>query len=164
MTAAGNYGNPEPEYPADYSTQYNNIVAVAAIDRSGNLASDSNYGATTVALGRPGVAIVSSGIGGGFTNYTGTSQATAFVTGVLALVWQQHPTWTYQQVINQVLTTTTPLASLKGKTITGGLLNAAAAVGVTSNGGGQQVTPPPTPHALIAVFSGPDACLSTGRC
>ena len=158
VTAAGNYGNPEPEYPADYSTQYNNIVAVASVDRSGNLASTSNYGATTVALGAPGVAIVSAAIGGGYSTYTGTSQATAFVTGVLALVWQQHPTWTYQQVINQVLTTTTPLASLKGKTITGGLVNAAAAVGVGSNGGGQPVTPPvpapPTPHILNTVFSG----------
>ena len=53
VASAGNFGNPEPDYPANYDSQFNNIVVVASIDRSGNLASNSNYGATTVALGRP---------------------------------------------------------------------------------------------------------------
>ena len=79
-----------------------------------------------------------------------------FVAGTLALVWGQHPTWTYKQVIAQVTSTTTPLASLKGKTITGGLVNTAAAVGASSNGGGG-TTLPPAPHVLSAVFGGPNA-------
>jgi serine protease len=156
VAAAGNFSNPDPDYPANYSTQLDNIVAVASIDRSGNLASNSNYGATTVALAAPGVNIVSTAPGGGYSSYTGTSQATPFVAGVLALVWEQHPDWTYRQVINQVLSTVTPLASLKGKTITGGIVNAAAAVGAQP-GGGHHHVPGPTPHALTAVFSGPDA-------
>ncbi len=157
VSAAGNNDNPEPDYPAAYDTQFNNIVAVASIDRSGNLASDSNYGATTVALAAPGVNIESAKPGGGFSVYSGTSQATPFVTGVLALVWQQHPNWTYEQVISQVLSTTTPLASLKGKTITGGIVNAAAAVGATVNGGVPVHVPGPTPHVLSSVFSGSTA-------
>jgi subtilisin family serine protease/subtilisin-like proprotein convertase family protein len=156
VVAAGNFDNPEPDYPGNYSTQLDNIVAVASVDRSGRLASNSNYGATSVALAAPGVDIVSTAPGGGYSSYTGTSQATPFVTGVLALVWEQHPSWTYKQVINQVLSTTTPLASLKGKTITGGIVNAAAAVGALPNGGGTHV-PGPTPHVLNAAFSGPDA-------
>ena len=148
VAAAGNFSNPDPDYPANYSTQLDNIVAVASIDRSGNLASNSNYGATSVALAAPGVNIVSTAPGGGYSVYSGTSQATPLVSGVLALVWEQHPDWTYRQVINQVLSTVTPLASLKGKTITGGIVNAAAAV--------TRHVPGPTPHALTAVFSGPD--------
>jgi serine protease len=154
VAAAGNFGNPAPDYPANYSSQFNNIVAVASIDRTGKLASNSNYGLTTVALAAPGVEIVSTAPGGGISTYTGTSQATPFVTGVLALVWQQHPGWTYKQVINQVLSTVTPLASLKGKTITGGIVNAAAAVGPPIGG---VPVPGPTPHVLSAAFSGPTA-------
>jgi subtilisin-like proprotein convertase family protein len=56
-----------------------------------------------------------------------------------------------------VLSTTTPLASLQGKTITGGIVNAAAAVGAGANGGGHHHVPGPTPHVLTAAFSGPDA-------
>ncbi len=156
VVAAGNHSNPQPDYPANYSAQFDNIVAVTAVDRSGNLDSDASYGATTVALGAPGVNVVSTGLGVSYSIYTGTSQAVPFVTGVLALVWQEHPTWTYKQVIAQVLSTTTPLASLKGKTITGGIVNAAAAVGTQPSSGGVPVSPP-TPHALSAVFSGPDA-------
>ncbi|HBI44382.1 MAG TPA: hypothetical protein DDY78_16245 [Planctomycetales bacterium] len=156
VVAAGNNNNPDPDYPANYSGQLDNIVAVTAVDRSGNLGPNANYGANSVALGAPGVDIVSTAPGGGYSSYTGTSQATPFVTGVLALVWNQHPDWTYKQVIAQVLSTTTPLASLNGKTITGGIVNAAAALGAGSNGGGHHV-PGPTPHVLTAVFSGPDA-------
>jgi hypothetical protein len=40
-----------------------------------------------------------------------------------------HPTWTYQQVINQVLSTVEPSSSLTGKTVTGGRLNLGSAIG-----------------------------------
>ena len=90
------------------------------------------YGATTVTLAAPGVGVEGDQIGGGFDTYAGTSQAVPFVSGTLALVWGLNPTWTYKQVIADVTSTPTPLASLQGKTITGGLLNAAAAVGAAS--------------------------------
>ncbi|MBD3789057.1 MAG: S8 family serine peptidase [Campylobacterales bacterium] len=45
-------------YPANYDIA--NIVSVAASDTNGNLASFSNYGATTVDLAAPGVDIVST--------------------------------------------------------------------------------------------------------
>src|SRR5262249_49521365 len=51
--------------------------------------------------------------------------ATPYVTGVVALVWSQHPTWSYQQVISQVLNTATRTAALTGK-VRAGLVNAAA--------------------------------------
>ena len=153
VAAAGNNASSTPAEPAVYTAQLDNIVSVAAIDRTGKLWSSSNYGATTVTLAAPGVDILGDAVGGGVDTYTGTSQAVPFVAGTLALVWGQHPTWTYKQVIAQVTSTTTPLASLKGKTITGGLVNTAAAVGVSSNGGGG-TTLPPAPHVASAVFGG----------
>jgi len=45
-------------YPSDYNL--NNIISVAAIDNDDTLASFSNYGLTSVDVGAPGVAILSS--------------------------------------------------------------------------------------------------------
>src|SRR5262249_30927343 len=55
--------------------------------------------------------------------------ATPHVTGVVALVKSLHPTWTASQVISQVLGSVDPIPALVGKTVTGGRLNAAKAVG-----------------------------------
>jgi subtilisin family serine protease len=153
VTAAGNEGNAAPGYPAMYGTQLDNIVSVAAIDRTGQLWSSSNYGASTVTLAAPGVDVLGDAPRGGVASYTGTSQAVPFVTATLALVWGEHPNWTYKQVISQVTSTVTPLASLQGKTITGGLVNTAAAVGPPP----APAAPAPAPHVLSAVFSGPNA-------
>ena len=155
VAAAGNDANPSPNYPARYAAQLDNVVSVAAVDRTGKLWSSSDYGATTVTLAGPGVDIFGDAVGGGFSDYTGTSQAVPFVTGTLALVWGLNPTWTYKQVIADVTSTVTPLASLNGKTITGGLVNAGAAVGAASNGGGHTVNPP-APKVLSTAFGGPD--------
>jgi len=64
---------------------------VAAIDYQGGRASWSNYGATTVDLGAPGVGIWST-VGTpnqytntGYADYSGTSMATPHVTGGAAL-------------------------------------------------------------------------------
>ncbi len=61
VVAAGNSGantDSSPSYPASYDLD--NIVAVAATDRTDTIASWSNYGATTVDLGAPGVSILST--------------------------------------------------------------------------------------------------------
>jgi hypothetical protein len=55
--------------------------------------------------------------------------ATPHVTGVLALLKSVHPDWSYSQLISRVLQTVEPVAGLNGKVATGGLLDAAAALG-----------------------------------
>jgi serine protease len=70
VAAAGNSGTNNDVtlfFPADYvKYNANNVVAVAATDNKDNLASFSNYGSTTVALGAPGVNILSTIRNGGY--------------------------------------------------------------------------------------------------
>jgi subtilisin family serine protease len=142
VAAAGNYGrdtDTAPTYPADFNLA--NVVSVAAIDRNGRLASFSDYGSHSVDVGAPGVDVLTPLAGGGYGLISGTSAAAPFVSGVAALVLSEHPTWTYLQVIDQILHTARPTAALSGKTVTGGRVDATAAVGAT----GTTATPPPPP-------------------
>jgi subtilisin family serine protease len=130
VAAAGNSGinmDANPSYPASYSVD--NVVAVAATDKNNQLASWSNYGATSVLLAAPGVSILSTTPHGHYDYYSGTSMAAPHVTGTFALLASLHPTWTYKQLINQVAQTADPYASLKGKVVSAGLLDTAAALG-----------------------------------
>lgn len=61
VAAAGNYAtnnDSSPYYPASYDLD--NIISVAATDQNDNLASFSNYGATSVDVAAPGVNIYST--------------------------------------------------------------------------------------------------------
>ncbi|MHB0961158.1 MAG: S8 family serine peptidase [Pirellulaceae bacterium] len=115
-----------PFYPASYDLD--NIIAVAATDHNDNMAGFSNYGATSVDLAAPGVDILSTKPGNAYGLSSGTSMATPHVTGVVALVRDLHPDWTYDRVIAQVLESVQPIDALQGKLVTGGRLNAADAV------------------------------------
>ncbi len=128
VAAAGNNSSNDdatPEYPANYA--FNNVVSVAATDENNNIASFSDYGGKSVSIAAPGVSIVSTAPGNTYEYYSGTSMAAPLVTGALALVWSIHPTWTYTQVINDVLNNTDKLSSLTGKVETG-LLDVGKAV------------------------------------
>ncbi len=131
VAAAGNSGtnnDATPSYPSNYAVP--NVIAVAAIDSNGNLASFSQYGATTVHLGAPGVGVWSTvpksskgQVVSGYASYNGTSMATPHVTGAAALFKALNPGATAAQIKAAILNSATPTASLAGKTITGGRLN-----------------------------------------
>ncbi len=55
--------------------------------------------------------------------------AAPFVSATAALVLSVHPTWSASQVVQQIVATAQPLPSLAGRTISGGMVDAAAAVG-----------------------------------
>ena len=124
VAAAGNSGtnnDTTPSYPSNYNVA--NVFAVAAIDRMGGLASFSQYGATTVDLGAPGVGVWSTTAFNGYSSYNGTSMATPHVTGAAALYASTHPGATAAQIKAAILGSVVPTASLSGKTVTGGRLN-----------------------------------------
>lgn len=135
IAAAGNgdfFGNAintdvSPQYPAGYNTSagagYDSVIAVAAIDSAGNKASWSNYGATSVDIGAPGVGIWSTTPNNTYSSYSGTSMATPHVTGAVALYAAIHPGATALQIKNALLGAARSTPSLSGKTVTGGRLD-----------------------------------------
>ena len=142
VAAAGNGGqnaDVNPEYPAAYNLD--NIISVANMAKDDSLWGTSTYGATTVDLGAPGTDIASTYSGSSYVWLGGTSMASPHVAGVAALVWSQNPSWTWSDVKNQILGTVRPVASIDGLTVTGGMLNAYAALT------GSAPEPPPAPPA-----------------
>ncbi len=129
ICAAGNdkkNNDTNPMYPANYNTP--NIISVAATDRKDMLASFSNYGADTVHLAAPGVQIYSTSLNGSYANKSGTSMATPYVAGVAGLIKTIRPEFTALQIKETILDNVDQKASLEGKLLTGGRLNAQASL------------------------------------
>ena len=129
VAAAGNQGtnnDANPSYPTNYSSP--NVISVAALNRNDNLASFSNYGATTVDVGAPGVSIYSTLPENLYGSFSGTSMAAPHVAGVVGLLNAAKPGISVTEVNNAILNTVDPLQSLNGKTLTGGRVNAASAL------------------------------------
>lgn len=124
IAAAGNSGQDNdafPAYPSGYDSP--NVMAVAATDNRDALAGFSQYGATTVDLGAPGVNIYSTKPGNTYQYLSGTSMATPAVAGAAALVWDFYPTFTYTDIMRRIYATVDKIPSLTGKVATGGRLN-----------------------------------------
>ena len=142
ICAAGNNAansDINPVYPAAYSSS--NIISVAASNYNDKLASFSNYGSNSVDLAAPGVSIYSTASAGGYKYLNGTSMATPYVSGVAALIKSQNPSITGSQIKSKILNNCDILSSLSGKVVTGGRLNAARALGLST----ATPTPSPTP-------------------
>ncbi len=116
-------------YPASYNAP--NVVAVAATDNSDSLASFSNYGASSVDLGAPGVSVLSTILGGNYDSFSGTSMATPHVSGAAALVLSRC-TLDTAGLKSNLLNNVDPIPSLAGITVTGGRLNVDRAIRVCS--------------------------------
>jgi serine protease len=110
-----------PFYPASFDNA--NIIAVAATDRNDRKAAWSNYGATSVDLGAPGVDIWSTIRNGSYDSFSGTSMATPHVTGAVALLRAYDPTLTHLQIKDRLLSTGDPNADLDGRTVSGRRVN-----------------------------------------
>lgn len=124
IAAAGNEHsdtNISKYYPANYDLQ--NIISVAATDTQGNLVSFSNYGNRSVDLAAPGRSVYSTLPNNRHGFMSGTSQATAYVTGVAAglLLREQHrhPAGALpvtESILQDLLSLSRYNKSLKGKT------------------------------------------------
>jgi subtilisin family serine protease len=129
VAAAGN-GNTDndisPRFPANLDLD--NVISVAATTNQDAKAGFSNFGATTVHLGAPGLGILStlpfSVSPGGYGFFSGTSMAAPHVTGVAALAASFAPELGYHGLRTAMLDGVDPIASMQGATVTGGRLNA----------------------------------------
>ena len=154
VVAAGNDGrniDTTPSYPASYNAA--NIVAVAATDNRDQLASFSNYGASSVDLGAPGVYIASTVRNGGYAYMSGTSMATPHVSGAAALVLAAC-TLNTSALKTDILGHVDPIASLSGKTATGGRLNVFSAISACAGGATPDFTVSATPSSQTVVAGG----------
>lgn len=92
LAAAGNSSSDndsKPFYPASYNIE--NIISVAATDHNDNLASFSNYGATSVDVAAPGVNIFSTLPGGGYIPKNGDPFFDNMESG--SANWAAQPSW-----------------------------------------------------------------------
>ena len=129
VAAAGNStvdNDRQPHFPSSYNVP--NVISVAALDRNDQLAKFSNYGAKSVAVAAPGVEILSTWLGNSYEEKSGTSMATPVVSGVAALILAQHPRMSVTDLRKKLMDSTDPIVALKGKTVTGGRINAAKAL------------------------------------
>lgn len=134
VAAAGNEksnSDIKPYYPADYNLD--NIISVTAINPKAQVLHSSNFGNNSVHIAAPGKDIFSTLPNGRYGHMTGTSQATAFVSGVASLILAKNKSMKYTEVRTQILKTADELPGLKGKTKTSGKLNSWAALAISSN-------------------------------
>lgn len=126
-------------YPASYDAE--NIISVTSFNSSGSFVESEiltvdgqqktmyyNFGPTTVDLAAPGSQIFSTIPNNDYIQYSGTSMAAPYVTGVAALMLSVNPNLTPVQIKDIIMATVDKHESLAGKVASGGKLNAYEAV------------------------------------
>lgn len=113
-------------YPASYGLT--NIITVGAHDENSDIISSSNWGSKSVDISAPGHRIRSAIPNGNVGFMTGTSQATAFVTGVVALIKSEYPDLTAAEIKSIIVKSAKKEKNLAGKSVSEGRLDAAAAL------------------------------------
>jgi thermitase len=128
VAAAGNGGRDRPvELPAGHT----GVLGVAATDAGDRKSDFSNYG-PHVGLAAPGTGIASTLPGGGFGHWSGTSMATPFVAGAVALLLGQDDGLTLDDVHDRLISTSAELDELNptyAGLLGAGRLDVAAAAG-----------------------------------
>lgn len=134
VAAAGNeYQNTDDSGNAYYPAAYglSNIIAVAATNIRNQLLPSSNWGKKHVHVAAPGENIFSTLPKGRYGYLTGTSQATAFVSGLAALILSENPKLKPSEVRDIIMKTADKVAALDEKVSSGGRINAYAALRMT---------------------------------
>ena len=130
VCAAGNgdigFNNDDPHsslYPAAWS-DIPTLISVSALDDLDNLAFFSYFGHQTVAVGAPGVGIMSTFPIDSYGQMSGTSMASPHVAGIAVLLAAHEPSLTADQIVHRIISTAKPVLTLASKTISSGRADA----------------------------------------
>jgi subtilisin family serine protease len=123
VACTGNQHRDEPPEAVWFPARVPDVLAVTGTDQHGTRWGTAVTGAETD-LAAPGANLTVPKAGGGHKTVTGTSFASAVVSGAAALVRSAHPDWSAEQV-RRALTST---AAGDGEGIGSGIVDAAAAV------------------------------------
>jgi len=167
VTAAGNSGqnNDDPRY-VRYPCAYDRPteICVTATDQNDHLPSYANYGPTTVDMGAPGSNIYSTLRNGAYGYISGSSMASAQVSGAAALILSRQD-FSATGLKADILNNVRPLASLSGLVRTGGILDTCAAMAVCSGSPPPPAVPVNTASPVISgtAQAGQTLTASTGK-
>lgn len=140
-------------YPSAY--RLTNIISVAATDINNKLIRSSNWGKTKVDVTAPGENIYSTLPNGRYGFMTGTSQATAFVSGIAALLLAHDPSLTPAKIKEIIRNSVDLYPELKEKVGAGGRVNAKNALLAL----GVKVAPPKETDVIRSIARGPSALI-----
>ena len=127
VAASGNASEGASIFPAGYRK----VISVAATEQHKQKFYQSNFGAS-IDIGAPGNVIVSTHINNRYRSLSGTSMATAHVSGVAALIISKRPSLTHQEVRQILLSTADPITE-SPELVDAGNLNAARALMASSS-------------------------------
>ncbi len=134
VIAAGNNGCDLQEFPIYPACYYlDNAIVVANVDEQGNLEEASNYGGP-VQIAAPGTNIISTLPYNQYDFMTGTSMSAPMVSAVCALVWNENPSMTANNLKKWIVNeeNVTKISSLQDKVLSGGIINAYNVINVPS--------------------------------
>ena len=127
VAASGNESKGDSIFPAGYRK----VISVAATEQHKQKFYQSNFGAS-IDIGAPGNVILSTQINNRYRTLSGTSMATAHVSGVAALIISKRPSLTHEEVRQILLSTTDPITE-SPELVGAGNLNAARALMASSS-------------------------------
>lgn len=153
VVAAGNDGQDidattTRSYPCSYAEP--NVICVGASDWNDRPARYSNRGRLSVDLFAPGDAIYSPSVNALYAYMSGTSAAAPMVAGTAALLAGARPELTPLQIKQRLLDSVDHPAALDGLSVSGGRLNAAAALADDGAVRSADATAPDVPEDLQA--------------
>lgn len=129
VAAAGNDAidnDVNPHYPSSYDSDV--VMSIASTDRNDAISSFSQWGLTSVDMGAPGSAILSTFPNDSYGTISGTSMATPHVTGAAALVWSVEPDISPTEMKQLLMDSGEVNGDLTGITVAGTRLNVADAL------------------------------------
>lgn len=135
VVAAGNETSNNDEEPNNYPATIRglNVLSVAATNEKDLMLEFSNYGEESVDIAAPGSGILSTVKEDRHTQMSGTSMATPFVAGAIALIKSKYPNASIQELRERILGSVDLQPGLRGIIGSGGRLNVYRALTAETN-------------------------------